>query len=126
MLTIVIASLGAALLSTATGWTALNGVLFVAACVGAAVFVRPADLLSLTVSPPLAYFGAALAAESLLTWGSDGFVRGLAIGIGTRLADIAPALFLGTGLVLVIAVFRGLPTQVRKFSDEINGRRPRG
>src|SRR5690606_37810842 len=72
----------------------------------------------------LAYFTAAVLAESLLTLGSDGFARGLAIGLGTRLADVAPWLFLGTALVLLIAVFRGLPANFRDFSDQLHGRRP--
>lgn len=125
VLVIMAASLSAALAAEATGWTFLNGGAFVVACVAAALLVRPSDLLGLTVSPPLAYFTAAVAAECVLTLGSNGFVRGLALGMGTRLADIAPWLFLGTALVLIIAVFRGLPSNVRDFSDELNGRRPR-
>lgn len=125
VLVIMAASLSAALTAEATGWGFLNGAAFVAACVVAALLVRPSDLLGLTVSPPLAYFTAAVAAECVLTLGSTGFVRALALGMGTRLADIAPWLFLGTALVLIIAVFRGLPSNVRDFSDELNGRRPR-
>ncbi|MFW5416351.1 hypothetical protein J0910_06985 [Nocardiopsis sp. CNT-189] len=125
VLVIIAAGVLAALVAEATGWSALNGYVFVASCVAAALLVRPGDLLSLTVSPPLAYFSAAVLAESLLTLGSEGFVRGLAIGMGTRLADVAPWLFLGTALVLLIAVFRGLPANFRDFSDQLNGRRPR-
>ncbi|MFC7742635.1 DUF6542 domain-containing protein [Nocardiopsis composta] len=125
VLAIIAACVLAALTAEATGWTALNGYMFVTSCVVAALLVRPGDLLSLTVSPPLAYFTAAVLAESLLTLGSDGFARGLAIGLGTRLADVAPWLFLGTALVLLIAVFRGLPANFRDFSDQLNGRRPR-
>lgn len=125
VLVIMAASLSAALTAEATGWGFLNGAAFVVACVLAALLVRPSDLLGLTVSPPLAYFTAAVAAECVLTLGSTGFVRALALGMGTRLADIAPWLFLGTALVLIISVFRGLPSNVRDFSDELNGRRPR-
>ncbi|MFC4560538.1 DUF6542 domain-containing protein [Nocardiopsis mangrovi] len=125
ILAIVALSFIAALLAHATGLAGINGGVFVAVCVATALVVRPADLLSLTVSPPLAYFVAALAAEALLTLGSPGFSRGVAIGMATRLADVAPWLFLGTALVLVIAVFRGLPSTVRDFSDEVNGRQRR-
>ncbi|GAA1772880.1 hypothetical protein GCM10009834_34240 [Streptomonospora arabica] len=103
----------------------VSGVAFTAACVGAALLVRPGDLLSLTVSPPLAYFLAALGAEMALAAGEADYTRAVAVGMATRLADVAPSLFLGTALVLVIAVFRGLPANVRAFSDELNGRRPR-
>ncbi|MFD0774957.1 DUF6542 domain-containing protein, partial [Streptomonospora algeriensis] len=118
-------SLISALLSHLVGAPLVSGVAFTAACVVAALLVRSTDLLSLTVSPPLAYFAAALIAEMALTLGQDGFSRAVAIGMATRLADVAPSLFLGTALVLVIAVFRGLPANVRDFSDEVNGRRPR-
>jgi hypothetical protein len=126
---VVAGSLAAALAAHTLGLPAVDGGGFVAVCVAAALLVRPSDLLSLTVSPPLAYFAAALAAESVLTLGSAGFARGVAIGMATRLAEAAPWLFLGTALVLVIAVFRGLPGSVRAFSDEVNGRArraPRG
>ncbi|MFC3997122.1 DUF6542 domain-containing protein [Nocardiopsis sediminis] len=125
ILAIVALSFAAALLAHVTGVAGINGGVFVAVCIATALVVRPTDLLSLTVSPPLAYFVAALAAETVLTLGSPGFSRGVAIGMATRLADVAPWLFLGTALVLVIAVFRGLPGTVRDFSDEVNGRRPR-
>ncbi|MBV2362843.1 hypothetical protein KUM37_05715 [Streptomonospora sp. NEAU-YY374] len=125
ILVICAVSFASALLGGLIAQPQAGGVAFTAACVLAALTVRPTDLLSLTVSPPLAYFTAALGAEMLLTLGDTGFARGVAIGMATRLADVAPWLFLGTALVLVIAVFRGLPRNVRAFSDEVNGRRPR-
>ncbi|MDA0566019.1 hypothetical protein LG943_17105, partial [Streptomonospora sp. S1-112] len=125
ILVICAVSFAAALAGGLAARAEISGVAFTAACVLAALTVRPTDLLSLTVSPPLAYFTAALGAEMLLTIGDGGFARGVAIGMAAHLADVAPWLFLGTALVLVIAVFRGLPRNVRAFSDEVNGRRPR-
>ncbi|WP_046472217.1 DUF6542 domain-containing protein [Allosalinactinospora lopnorensis] len=119
---IVLISLLAGLLAHATGLPAINGVAFTAACVLTPLLVRPTDLLSLSVSPPLAYLVAALLVEGLLGLGSGGFARSVAIGVGGRLADIAPWLFLGTALVLIIACFRGLPRNIRDLSDELNGR----
>ncbi|MBB6173433.1 hypothetical protein HNR23_003493 [Nocardiopsis mwathae] len=125
ILGIVVLSFASAMIAPLVGMPGINGGAFVAACVVAALLVRPTDLLSLSVSPPLAYFTAILAAEAVLTLGEDGFARGVAIGIATRLADIAPWLFLGTALVLIIALFRGLPANVRDLGDELNGRKER-
>ncbi|MDA8368445.1 MAG: hypothetical protein M0026_01065 [Nocardiopsaceae bacterium] len=122
VLAIVAVSFIAALAAHLFSAPVVNGVAFVAVCVLAALLVRPADLLSLTVSPPLAYFTAALLAEAALTLGSPGFLRGVAVGMATRLADVAPWLFGGTALVLVISLLRGLPGSIRDFSDEVNGR----
>ncbi|WP_238580667.1 DUF6542 domain-containing protein [Streptomonospora alba] len=125
ILLITAVSLVCALIGHLAGSPLVGGIGFTAACVAAALLVRPTDLLSLTVSPPLAYFVAALLAEVAVTLGQEGFSRAVAIGMATRLADVAPSLFLGTALVLVIAVFRGLPGNIRDFSDEVNGRSPR-
>lgn len=125
ILLITAVSLVGALIGHMAGATLVSGIGFTAACVAAALLVRPTDLLSLTVSPPLAYFVAALLAEVAVTLGQEGFSRAVAVGMATRLADVAPSLFLGTALVLVIAVFRGLPGNIRDFSDEVNGRSPR-
>ncbi|QBI52523.1 hypothetical protein EKD16_03565 [Streptomonospora litoralis] len=125
ILLIGVVSLLSTLIAHLASIPVISGAAFTAACVVAALLVRPTDLLSLTVSPPLAYFTAALAAETALTLGETGFSRAVTIAMATRLADVAPSLFLGTALVLVIAVFRGLPSNIRTFSDEVNGRRPR-
>lgn len=119
---IALLSFAGTMASHVTGWPAITGGAFTAACVLTALLVRPGDLLSLSVSPPLAYFSAAAAAEVLLTLGSDGFARAVLVGLAARLADVAPWLFLGTALVLVISVVRGLPSRLREFSDELNGR----
>ncbi|MEY9213766.1 DUF6542 domain-containing protein [Thermobifida halotolerans] len=122
---VVLVSFVSALAASAVEHHVVNGVGFVTACALTALTVRPSDLLALSVSPPLAYFGGVLAAECLLTAGGDGFVRGVAIGVGARLADVAPWLFGGTALLLVITLVRGLLRNVRELGDELNGRHPR-
>lgn len=109
-----------------THWTDLPlapGIGFTLACLLSVCLVRPSDLLSLSVSPPIAFFAAVVAAESLLALGSEGFARALLLGLASRLAEVAPWLFLGTALVLVIGVTRGLPGNIRDLGDELNGRR---
>ncbi|MFC7326775.1 DUF6542 domain-containing protein [Marinactinospora rubrisoli] len=122
ILALVLATFGAALLERLAGVPSATSITFVVVCVLAAFLVRPGDLLALAVSPPLGYFTGVLAAEAVLTLGSDGFVRAVLIGLATRLADIAPSLFLGTGIVLAITAFRGLPANIRELGDELSGR----
>lgn len=102
---------------------AAPGVAFTLACLLTVSLVRPGDLLSLSVSPPIAFFVAVVATESVLALGNEGFARVLLLALASRLAQVAPWLFLGTALVLVIGVFRGLPGNLRDLGDELNGRK---
>ncbi|MDS1272125.1 hypothetical protein RIF23_17690 [Lipingzhangella sp. LS1_29] len=107
------------------GQPTLGGLGFFGAAIFAVVFVRPADLLTLSVCPPLAYFLGALLAELAHGIGSEHTTGNLLMGLGAQLAHAAPWLFLGTAAVLVIGVFRGLATNIREFSDELNAARLR-
>lgn len=123
VLLIVVFSFAGTMVAHLASTPAAPGLAFTLACLVTAALVRPNDLLSLTVSPPIAYFVAVVAAESLLALGNEGFSRVLVLGLASRLAEVAPWLFLGTALVLVIAVFRGLPGNLRTLGDELNGRK---
>ncbi|MFC4911139.1 DUF6542 domain-containing protein [Actinomadura gamaensis] len=109
---ILAASLLGALLSRWAGVSLLAGGLFVAGCVLAALLTRPADLPTLVVSPPLACFAATVVGE--LTTDDGPLTRTLSLGLLAALAAIAPWLFLGTLLAIVIAIPRGL---TRAFGD---------
>lgn len=122
VLIIVLSSFAGTMIANLASVPAVPGIIFTLACLATAALVRPADLLSLSVSPPIAYFIAVVAAESVLAAGNEGFARVLILGLASRLAEVAPWLFLGTALVLVIAVFRGLPGNLRSLGDELNGR----
>ncbi|MGW9554991.1 DUF6542 domain-containing protein [Nocardiopsis sp. NPDC055551] len=122
VLIIVLGSFAGTMIANLASVPAVPGIIFTLACLATAALVRPADLLSLSVSPPIAYFVAVIAAESVLAVGNEGFARVLILGLASRLAEVAPWLFLGTALVLVIAVFRGLPGNLRSLGDELNGR----
>ncbi|MBQ1083533.1 MULTISPECIES: DUF6542 domain-containing protein [unclassified Nocardiopsis] len=123
VLLIVVSSFAGTMIAHLMSTPAAPGLAFTLACLVTAALVRPGDLLSLSVSPPIAYFVAVVAAESLLALGNEGFARVLILGLASRLADVAPWLFLGTALVLVVAVFRGLPGNLRNLGDELNGRK---
>ena len=99
------------------------GIGFTLACLLSVCLVRPSDLLSLSVSPPIAFFASVVGAEGLPALGSRGFGRLMLLGLASRLAEGAAWLFLGTALVLVIGVIRGLPGNIRDLGDELNGRR---
>jgi len=122
VLVIALVSFAGTMVAQWTGTPAAPGIAFTLACLATAAAVRPADLLSLSVSPPIAFFVAVVAAESVLALGNEGFARVLLLGLASRLAEVAPWLFLGTALVLVIGVFRGLPGNIRDLGDELNGR----
>jgi hypothetical protein len=123
VLLIVVFSFAGTMLAHLASTPSAPGLAFTLACLVTGVLVRPSDLLSLTVSPPIAYFVAVVAAESMLALGNAGFARVLILGLASRLAEVAPWLFLGTAMVLVIAVFRGLPGNLSALGDELNGRR---
>ncbi|WP_051300569.1 DUF6542 domain-containing protein [Actinomadura rifamycini] len=99
----------------------LAGAGFTVGCVLAALATRPADLLALAVSPPLVFFLATLVAVLVTTVGQGSLLRGVAVGVLTALAGTAPWLFLGTLLVLLITLPRGLPTNVRELRDKLAG-----
>lgn len=99
----------------------LAGAGFAIGCALAAFATRPADLLTVVVSPPLVFFAATLAVEFTTTVGSGSLVRGLTVGVLTTLASTAPWLFFGTLLVVVICLARGLMTNVRELRDKLTG-----
>ncbi|WP_116243720.1 DUF6542 domain-containing protein [Nocardiopsis sp. FIRDI 009] len=123
VLLICVLSFAGTMVAHWTSTPAAPGLAFTTACLVTASLVRPGDLLSLSVSPPIAYFAAVTVAECLIALGSEGFARVVLLGLASRLAEVAPWLFLGTALVLVIGVFRGLPGNLRELSDDLNGRR---
>ncbi|MFV2175967.1 DUF6542 domain-containing protein [Actinomadura sp. LOL_016] len=94
---------------------------FTVGCVLAALATRPADLLALAVSPPLVFFLATLVAVVVTTIGQGSLLRGVTVGVLTALAGTAPWLYLGTLLVLLITLPRGLPANVRELRDKLAG-----
>ncbi|WP_231330242.1 DUF6542 domain-containing protein [Actinomadura graeca] len=113
--------LACALLSRWLGVGLLAGGGFAAGCALAAFATRPADLLTLAVSPPLVFFAATFTAVLVDTLGDGSLLRGLTVGVLTSLAATAPWLFFGTLLVLVIGLFRGLPANVRELRGKLVG-----
>ncbi|MER7542518.1 DUF6542 domain-containing protein [Spirillospora sp. NPDC127506] len=109
------------LLSRWFGVPLLAGAGFAIGCALAAFATRPADLLTLVVSPPLVFFAATLTVVVATTLGDGSLLRGVTVGVLTALAATAPWLFFGTLLVLVICLARGLMTNVRELRDKLAG-----
>ena len=101
----------------------LAGLSFVAGCAMAAYYSRRDALLTAVVTPPLVFMVALVIAE-LLTSHADTVRHSLtsaAEGIILTLAGVAPWLFIGVVIGLIIALMRGLPQSVRDLSSELRG-----
>jgi hypothetical protein len=99
------------LLASWLHWSPLAGGSFVLGCGAAARWTKPRDLLSVVVSPPALFLIALLGVKALTATGN--VLISVAEGTVLTLADIAPWLFAGVAVSLIIAFFRGLPQCIR-------------
>jgi hypothetical protein len=109
----VLGLLGASWLS----WPVLAGGSFLVGSVAAAWYVRPADLLTVAVTPPL-LFGATLVGVKAVT-ATGNAALSIVGGTAITLAAAAPWLLAGTALSLLIAWSRGLRQCVRDLRREL-------
>jgi hypothetical protein len=114
------------LLATWLQWGFLAGAIFVIGSVGAAWYTKRRDLLTVAVSPPLLFFGALLCVKALTAQGST--IISTVEGTALTLANVAPWLFAGVILSLIVAWVRGLPQCVaelrRDLRPDLPGPRP--
>jgi len=107
------------------GWLhlgVLTGLAFVAGCVLAARYTKRDGLLAAVVAPPLAFMIALTIVEMLSSHGSTRHtLTSAAEGIVLTLASVAPWLFAGVILGIIVALFRGLPQAVRDLRAELRG-----
>jgi hypothetical protein len=107
-------------------WGFLAGASFVIGSVGAAWYTKRRDLLTVAVSPPLLFFGALLCVKALTAQGST--IISTIAGTALTLANVAPWLFAGVILSLIVAWVRGLPQCVadlrRDLRPDLAGPRP--
>ena len=106
------------------GWPVLAGASFMIGSVAAVLYVRPGDLLMVTIAPPL-LFGIALVAVKAAT-ATGSFALSVAEGMAITMAEVAPWLFAGMALTLVIAWARGLGGCIRELRQDLRaaGHRP--
>lgn len=99
------------------GWGVLAGAFFVAGSTAAVLYVRPRDLLVVTIAPPVLFCVALVAVKAVTATGD--MALSTAEGVAVTLAGAAPWLFAGTALSLVIAWSRGLRERVRELREEL-------
>lgn len=99
-------------------WRQLDGLAGFGFCAGgvlAPVYARRSAQLIVAVSAPVVFLVAEIAAQSITAPSGSGHSIVLSVLEGTLLvlAEVAPWLFAGTAVCIVIAMFRGLPQCVR-------------
>lgn len=107
-----------------SGLDAAQGFLFVLGCVFAVAMTRRTDLLTLVVSPPLIFFLVSLLSAVTGSLGERSFVVSVLLSLVTTLTSSVPWLFVGAVLVVLIAVPRGLPANLRELSAGIAADHP--
>jgi len=108
------------LIASWLGWPVLAGASFVIGSVAAVFYVRPGDLLMVTIAPPLLFVIALVGVKAATATGS--MALSIAEGTAITMAEVAPWLFAGMALTLVIAWARGLRGCVRELRQDL--RRP--
>ena len=104
-------------------WGVLAGASFVVGSVAAAWYTRPRDLLAVAVSPPLLFFCALVCVKALTAQGT--MVISTVEGTALTLANVAPWLFAGVILYLIVAWARGLPQCVTELRHGLRPDLPR-
>jgi hypothetical protein len=100
-------------------WSPLADASFLIGSAAAAWYTKQRDLLTVAVSPPLLFFIVVICVKALTAAGSE--LLSTVEGAALTLANVAPWLFAGVVLSLIIAWSRGLP---RCVADLRRGLRP--
>jgi hypothetical protein len=106
------------------GLHAAQGFMFVLGCLLAVLTTRRTDLLTLVVSPPLIFFFVSLLSAVTGSLGEKSFMVSVLLTVITTLTSNVPWLFVGAVLVVLIAVPRGLPANLRALSAGIAADNP--
>jgi hypothetical protein len=104
----------------ASGWLGTGIVadaLFVAGCAAMAWYAKPSDLLTVAVSPPLAFFFSCVLAKLISSSGGTSAAEGILVTLATS----APWLFAGTALTIAIGLRRGLRGNLRELRQGLRG-----
>ena len=104
-------------------WGVLAGASFVIGSVAAAWYTRPRDLLAIAVSPPLLFFCALVCVKAVTAQGAA--IISTVEGTALTLANVAPWLFAGVILYLIVAWARGLPRCVTELRHDLRPDLPR-
>jgi hypothetical protein len=109
------------LAATWLGVIMLAGIFFVLGCGLAAWYTRPADLLTVVLTPPLLFSGALIVVEALTASGS----LFLSVAAGSVVVLASLALWLATGLVVTVAIawYRGLLQCIKDLRRDLRADR---
>jgi hypothetical protein len=103
--------------SDGLGWGMFANGTFVVACILIACYVKPSDLLPVTVCPPLAFFVGCVCDKLITSTGGTAAAEGTLV----TLANSAPWLFLGTAVTILIGLRRGLLDNIRDLRRGLRG-----
>ncbi len=94
----------------------------------APVYARRDALLHIVISVPVIFLLAEIATQAMTAQGSSGHGSTLSVLEGTllALADVAPWLFAGTAVCVIVAMMRGLPQCIRDLRDDVRPSPRRG
>ena len=104
-------------------WGVVAGACLFMACWAGAWNTRPRDLLAVAVSPPLLFFCALVCVKALTAQGA--VIISTMEGTALTLANVAPWLFAGVILYLIVAWARGLPQCVTELRHGLRPDLPR-
>lgn len=105
------------------GWlhlAVLTGLSFLVGCILAGLFTKRADLLVVVTMPPMVFLVAVICVKALTATGSA--LISTAEGCLLTLSAAAPWLFGGMAVIIVIALFRGLPHTIGEIRAGLRGR----
>jgi hypothetical protein len=91
------------LIAAWTGWGTLAGAAFVCGCGAVTYYTRTSGLRALVVCPPLLFLAGSVCAELITAPSTFLAAERILVTLGT----LAPWLFTGTALTIVVAVGRG-------------------
>ncbi|MEV0399848.1 DUF6542 domain-containing protein [Actinoallomurus sp. NPDC050550] len=106
------------------GLRSAQGLFFVVGCLLAVLATRRTDLLTLVVSPPLLFFLVTLVSALIGSVGEKSFLLSTVVAVAAKLTSSVPWLFVGAVLVVLIAVPRGLPANLRDLSARVAADNP--
>ncbi len=96
-------------------WGPLADGSFIIGCVLAGRYTKSSDLLPVVVSPPVIFLGAVICAKALTSSGAVSALEGTLVTLG----NTALWLVAGTVLTIGIALFRGLPGNIRDLRQAL-------
>lgn len=118
ILALLVLSFLGLIMSDGLGWGMFANGTFVVACILMACYVKPSDLLPVTVCPPLVFFVACVCDKLITSSGGTAAAEGTLITLATS----APWLFLGTAMTILIGLRRGLLGNIRDLRRGLQGK----